>query len=43
MYVKLRSAQGTNSTPDPRLSVINIRVADIDHLEPGLQQARNVC
>jgi putative ABC transport system permease protein len=42
MYLKFKSAVGTNNAPDPRLDVINIRVADIDALEPSLQQARNV-
>ena len=42
MYLKFKSAVGTNSLPDPRLDVINIRIADIDELEPSLQQARNV-
>src|SRR5688572_22684675 len=41
MYLKFKSAVGTNNAPDPRLDVINIRVADIDSLEPSLQQARN--
>jgi ABC-type antimicrobial peptide transport system permease subunit len=42
MYLKFKSAVGTNSSPDPRLDIINIRVADIDVLEPGMQQAKNV-
>ena len=42
MYLKFKSAVGTNSTPDPRLDVINMRIADIDSLEPALQQAKNV-
>jgi putative ABC transport system permease protein len=42
MYLKFKSATGTNSIPDPRLDVINVRVTDIDTLEPALQQARNV-
>jgi putative ABC transport system permease protein len=42
MYLKFKSAVGTNSTPDPRLDVINVRVASIDLLEAALQQARNV-
>ncbi len=42
MYLKFKSATGTNSIPDPRLDVINMRVHDIDTLEPSLQQARNV-
>ena len=42
MYLRLKSAVGTNSVPDPRLSQINVRVSDIDSLEPALQQVRNV-
>jgi putative ABC transport system permease protein len=42
MWVKFRSASGTNNTPDPRLSVINVKVRNVDELEPALQQARNV-
>jgi putative ABC transport system permease protein len=43
MWLKFRSGGlGTNSVPDPRLSALNIRVADIDLLETALQQARNV-
>jgi ABC-type antimicrobial peptide transport system permease subunit len=42
MYLKFKSAVGTNSIPDPRLQVINVRVSNIDALEPALQQVRNV-
>jgi putative ABC transport system permease protein len=42
MYLKFKSAVGTNSLPDPRLDVINVRIAGIDRLEASLQQARNV-
>ncbi|MFM1768942.1 MAG: hypothetical protein RJA22_1471 [Verrucomicrobiota bacterium] len=42
MYLKFKSATGTNNTPDPRLDVINVRVSSIDTLEPAIQQARNV-
>jgi len=42
MWIKFRSAAGTNSTPDPRLSGLSMRIASIDLLEPALQQARNV-
>jgi putative ABC transport system permease protein len=42
-WVKFRSASGgTNNIPDPRLSDIDIKVADIEMLEPALQQARNI-
>ena len=42
MWLKFRSAQGTNSAPDPRLSRLSFRVKSVDLLEPALQQARNV-
>jgi len=42
MYLKFKSAVGTNNAPDPRLDVINIRVADVESLEPAMQQAKNV-
>jgi putative ABC transport system permease protein len=42
MWLRFRSAAGTNSIPDPRLSDIDIKVASLDKLEPALQQARNV-
>jgi putative ABC transport system permease protein len=42
MWVKFRSASGTNNTPDPRLTTMNIKVRSVDELEPALQQARNI-
>jgi putative ABC transport system permease protein len=43
MWIKFRSGgSGTNSVPDPRLSSLDVKVADIDLLEPALQQAKNV-
>ncbi len=42
MYLKFKSATGTNSIPDPRLDVINMRIAGVNELEPSLQQAKNV-
>ncbi|MSU61337.1 MAG: ABC transporter permease [Pedosphaera sp.] len=43
MWLKLKSGGvGTNTVPDPRLAAMNIKVADIEVLEPALQQARNV-
>ena len=42
MWIKFRAASGTNNTPDPRLSQVNIKIANIELLEPALQQARNV-
>jgi putative ABC transport system permease protein len=43
MWVKFRQGgSGTNTMADPRLSVLNLKVANIDVLETALQQARNV-
>jgi putative ABC transport system permease protein len=42
MWLKFRTITGTNTYPDPRLSSLSMKVANIDLLEPALQQARNV-
>lgn len=42
MWIKFRSAVGTNNLPDPHLSQLALKVRDISQLEPALQQARNV-
>ncbi|MDA1272509.1 MAG: ABC transporter permease [Verrucomicrobia bacterium] len=42
MWVKFRSASGSGQVPDPRLSDLDIKVANLDLLEKALQQARNV-
>jgi len=42
MWVRFRSAAGANNIPDPRLTDIDLKVANLDRLEPALQQARNV-
>ncbi len=42
MWLKFRSATGTESLPNPVLSAVAMKVYDIDQLEPALQQARNV-
>jgi putative ABC transport system permease protein len=42
MWVTFRSASGTDNVPDPRLSDIDIKVADIEQMDVALQQARNV-
>ena len=41
-WVKFRSAAGQDGIPDPRLSDIDLKVLDLELLEPALQQARNV-
>ena len=42
MWLRFRSAAGSNSVPDARLSDIDLKVTSLDKLEPALQQARNV-
>jgi putative ABC transport system permease protein len=44
MWIRFKSAgdTATGNIPDPRLSDIDIKVADMGLLEPALQQARNV-
>ena len=42
MWVRFRSATGTNGVPDPRLTDVDIKVADFEQIERALQQARNV-
>jgi len=42
MWVKFRSASGSNSTPDPRLSSLWVKVGSVDKLDQALQQSRNV-
>jgi ABC-type antimicrobial peptide transport system permease subunit len=41
-WMRFRSVGDTNGVPDNRLSDIDLKVAGLDHLEPALQQARNV-
>src|SRR6185503_618768 len=42
MWLRFRSASGTNNIPDPRLNDIDLKVISLAKLEPALQQARNV-
>lgn len=42
MWVRFKSAGDATGVPDPRLSDIDFKVADMNLLEPALQQARNV-
>ncbi len=42
MWVRFRSSSGTNNIPDPRLSSLAIKVADVETFDASLQQARNV-
>src|SRR5437763_4948536 len=41
-WIRFRSVGDTNGAPDNRLSDIDLKVTDLEHLEPALQQARNV-
>src|SRR5215472_10034013 len=41
-WMRFRAATGNNGAPDNRLSDIDLKVSDLEHLEPALQQARNV-
>jgi putative ABC transport system permease protein len=42
MWIRFRSASGLNNIPDPRLSVMQIKIDGVDKMEAALQQARNV-
>ncbi len=43
LWIKFRSGGiGTNTMPDPHLNNLWVKIADIELLEPALQQARNV-
>jgi putative ABC transport system permease protein len=41
-WIRFRAAGDKDGIPDPRLSDIDLKVADLADLEPALQQARNV-
>ncbi|HTI69999.1 MAG TPA: ABC transporter permease [Candidatus Limnocylindria bacterium] len=41
-WVRFRAAGDLNGVPDPRLTDIDIKVANIEMLEPAIQQAKNV-
>jgi putative ABC transport system permease protein len=42
VWIRFRSSAGANNIPDPRLSLNQIKIADLDKMEAALQQARNV-
>lgn len=42
MWMQFRTSSGTNNIPDPRLTLLNFKITDVDKMEPALQQARNV-
>ncbi|HNQ89618.1 MAG TPA: ABC transporter permease [Verrucomicrobiota bacterium] len=41
-WVRFRAAAGQDNIPDPRLTDIDLKVENLELLEPALQQARNV-
>jgi len=41
-WIRFRAASGEDNIPDPRLTDIDMKVADLERLETALQQARNV-
>ena len=41
-WLRFRAAADRDGVPDPRLDDIDVKVAELDQLEPALQQARNV-
>ena len=41
-WMRFRAASSNNGAPDNRLSDIDLKVTDLERLEPALQQARNV-
>ena len=42
MWVKFRASAGSNNIPDPRLTTLSVKVADVDHFDEAIQQAQNV-
>jgi len=41
-WMRFRSVGDTNGIPDNRLTDIDLKVTGLEHLEPALQQARNI-
>ncbi len=42
MWLRFRAASGTNNVPDPTLTDIDLKVADLGEMEAALCQARNI-
>jgi putative ABC transport system permease protein len=40
--VKFRASAGTNNIPDPRLTTLSVKVADVNRFDEAIQQAQNV-
>ena len=41
-WLRFRASADKDGIPDPRLTAVDLKVTDLDLLEPALQQARNV-
>ncbi len=41
-WIRFRASSNRDGIPDPRLTDIDLKVEDLDEIEPALQQARNV-
>jgi putative ABC transport system permease protein len=41
-WLRFRAAVGENQQPDPRLTDVDIKVGDMENMQPALQQARNI-
>jgi putative ABC transport system permease protein len=41
MWLRFRASSGTNNTPDPRLSSLSLKVANVEKLESAIEQAHN--
>jgi putative ABC transport system permease protein len=42
MWLRYRAATGTNGAPNPKLSGLTLKVADMGHFEESIEQAQNV-
>ena len=42
MWMRFKVSSGTDNTPEPNLTDIDIKVADLNHMEKALDQARNI-
>jgi putative ABC transport system permease protein len=42
MQARFKTVTSSNTIPDRRISAINVKIADVDHLEAALQQVRNI-
>jgi putative ABC transport system permease protein len=42
MWIKFRASAGSNNIPDPRLTTLSVKVADVNKFDEAIQQAQNV-